>query len=422
MKKTTSLFILLSFLFIQYSQAECVLVPLTLKQRLDASTLVVEGIVDTKSSYWNGDQSMIYTSSTILISKIYKGSELVNGKSVNMITLGGNVGLKAIKVEPELETTKGEIGIFMLVNKDGKWVSESGPQGMIRIDKHTGEASDVFNTYPAFSISNTIQSLVEKEPVSIDEWLTKIKVISKRAAPTITSISPQTITAGTSSVLTIKGTNFQAVRDTNSVQFKDADVGGSSFTPALKRDYISWSDTMIRLIVRSKAGTGKIRVVAGSNGVVNSTDTLKVTFSHLNVVSGDTIGYETQEIGMNLSNGITWKMNKRFFDSVGARGAFTRSLERWRCGTFINWDTLGRVNHSAIKPDGVNICAWDTNGNMPSGVLAQCFSYWSGCFTPALKWYVNELDIRFILKPTTGTNWNYTTGNASGTQFHFESL
>jgi PKD repeat protein len=154
----------------------------------------------------------------------------------------------------------------------------------------------------------------------------------------------------------------------------------------------------------------------------NSNDTLKITYAHLNVVSGDTIGYETQQIGMNVSNGITWKMNKRFFDSSGAKAAFARSLERWRCGTFINWDTLGQVNHSSIKSDGVNMCAWDTSSSMPSGVLAQCFSYWSGCFTPGLKWFVNELDIRFRVKPTTTTNWNYTTGNATAAQFHFESV
>ncbi len=420
MKKFIGLFGLLAFFSI--AKSECVLVPLSLQDRVNASSLIVEAVIGSKTSYWNTEKTMIYTSTTLHVSKVYKGSSLISGGTLNVITLGGTIGNKAIKVEPEMETSTGEIGIFMLVNKAGNWVSESGPQGIIRIDKHTAVANDVFNTYPAFSIANTIKALTAIEPVLIDEWLTKIKIVTKRATPTISSISPKTITAGTSSVLTVKGTNFLSSIDTNSIQFRNADDGGASFIKALKRDYISWSDTMIRLIVRTKAGTGRIRVVIGGNGVATSTDTLQVSFAHLNVVSGDSIGYETQEIGMNSSNGLTWKMNKSFFDSTGARGAFTRSLERWRCGTFINWDTLGRVPHSAIKPDGVNMCAWDTSGAMPSGVLAQCFSYWSGCFTPGLKWYVNELDIRFRIKPTGSTNWNYTTGNATSTQFHFESV
>ncbi len=423
MKKTLTLFILLSFFSLKNLHSECVLVPLSLQDRVSASTLIVEAMVSSKVSYWNTGQTMIYTSTTLTVSKVYKGAELLQDKSVNIVTLGGMVGMKAIKVEPELETAAGEIGIFMLINKNGEWVAESGPQGFIRIDKHTAEAHDVFYSYPAFSIGNSIKSLTGIEPVPVNELLTKIILSNKRAAPTITSISPTSMTSGTSSVLTIKGSNFETTIDTNSVQFRDADNGGLLFTKALKRDYISWSDTMIKLIVRTKAGTGKIRVVVGGNGVATSTDTLKITFAHLNVVSGDTIGFETQQIGMNLSNGITWKMNKRFFDSSGARGAFCRSLERWRCGTFINWDTLGRVNFSTVKPDGVNLCAWDDSAStMPTGVLAQCFSYWSGCFTPGLKWYVNELDILFRVKPTGSTNWNYTTGNATGSQFHFESV
>lgn len=398
------------------------MVPLSLSERVSASSLIVEARVGTKTSFWNSERSMIYTSNELLISRVYKGAAFISGASIQVISTGGTIGDKSIRVDPELELETGEIGVFMLVNKDGNWVSESGPQGFIRIDKHDATASDVFHTYPAFSIQKTLTGLTGLQVTDINALLTKVMLNTKRATPVITSISPKTITAGTSSVLTIKGSSFNAAIDTSSVQFRNGDDGGLSFIKALKRDYISWSDTMIRLIVRTKAGTGKLRLVIAGNGTTTSADTLKISYAHLNVVSGDSIGYETQQIGMNLNNGITWKLNKRFYDSSGARSAFIRSLERWRCGTYINWDTLGRLNHSAIKADGVNMCAWDSNSNMPSGVLAQCFSYWSGCFTPGLKWYVNELDIRFRIKPTGATNWNYTTGNASSNQFHFESV
>lgn len=401
---------------------ECVLVPLTLNDRLQASSLVLEGLVISKNSYWNSDKTMILTNNVVQISRIYKGSSLIQSNTISITTLGGQVGLQAIKADPELELETGEIGIFMLVSKDGNWVSESGPQGVIRIDKYTAIASDVFNTWPAFSIQNAITNSLQSGITDINPALTKVVLSSKRAAPTISSISPKSLSAGTSTVLTIKGSNFMSTRDTNNVQFKNGDDGGASYINALKNDYISWSDTMIKVMVRTKAGTGKIRVVAGSNGNVVSNDTLTINFAHLNVVSADTIGYETQEIGMNSNKGITWKISNRFYDSTAARGAFIRSLERWRCGTNINWDTLGTVKFNNIASDGVNLCAWDTSSAMPNGVLAQCFSFWSGCYTPGLKWFVNELDIRFRVKPTNTTNWNYTTGNASNSQFHFESV
>lgn len=402
--------------------AQCALAPLSLEYRVNAATVIVEAQVSAKTSYWNSEKTMIYTANSIRISTVLKGSGLLSDDELNIITLGGLVGDKAVRVDPELELEVGEIGIFMLVQKDGNWVSESGPQGCIRIDKYTAEASDVFNTYPSYSIQSKIKAITGLAIVDVQSALTKIIIQSKRTAPIITSIAPTSITAGTTSILTIKGANFNSTRDTGSVQFRNGDDGGKTFVKALKRDYISWSDTMIRLIVRTQAGTGKIRVVAAATGNGLSGDTLKISFSHLNVVSADTLGYETQQIGMNSNNGITWKMNKRFYDSSGAKAAFIRSLERWRCGTYINWDTLGTVNYSAIKSDGVNMCAWDTSNAMGSGVLAQCFSFWSGCFNPGLKWFVNELDIRFRIKPTDATNWNYTSGNATSTQFHFESV
>lgn len=417
-------FLIFSLIFFNLNnlKSECVLVPLSLENRVNPSTLIVEAKVNSQISYWNADHSMIFTSHELLLSSVFKGSELLNANKINIITLGGQVGDKAVKVEPELELELGDIGVFLLVQKDGEWVSESGPQGFIKIDKYTAVASDIFHTYAAFSIQNKIKSLTGLPNIDINSIITKVTINNKRATPSISSISPKTISAGTSSVLTIKGLNFKPSIDTSSVQFKNADDGGASYIKALKRDFISWSDTMIKLIVRTKAGTGKIRLVIAGNGITTSIDTLKVSYAHLNVVSGDSIGYETQQIGMNSSNGITWKMNRRFYDSAGARGAFIRSLERWRCGTYINWDTLGRVSHSAIKSDGVNMCAWDTLNNMPNGVLAQCFSYWSGCFNPGLKWFVNELDIRFRIRPTNTSNWNYSTSQATSNQFHFESV
>ncbi len=406
--------------------AQCVQVPISLNERLQNASLVVEGKVISINSFWNADNSMIYTANRFQISKIYKGSEKINVYTIDIITMGGKVGDKAITVHPELTLDVNQIGIAMLVKKDENWVAESGEQGFISIDKIDGTASDVFNKYPINTISNKISSILATNPVVINAALTKLNISHKRAAANITSFSPTTLTAGTNDTLTIKGNNFKASRDTSSVWFKNADNGGTSYVKAMQLDYISWSDTMIKVLVRSRAGTGFVRVLIGGNGTATSTDTLHITFNHLNVESGykrDSLGYETRQVDLNGNGGITWKLSTRFADSTAAKGAFIRSLERWRCGTYINWDTLGEVKYNAIKSDKVNICAWDTSGAMPSGVLAQCFSYWAACWSGGgWKWYVKELDIRFRVKPTNTTNWNYTTGNATNKQFHFESV
>ncbi|MES2618360.1 MAG: PKD domain-containing protein [Bacteroidota bacterium] len=424
MRRNLFTVLLSTILFSLSVKAECVLVPLSLAERVNASTLIVEARVSNRQSYFNST-GMIQTANTLAVSKVYKGYNLLPSNSFNIITLGGTVGQQSLKVDPELELEIGEIGIFLLIQKDGEWVSESGPQGFVKIDKTDGTASDVFNQYPAFSIYSTIETLTQTKAIEINGE-TKLLISKKRATATITSISPKTLSAGTTTTLTIKGTNFQSVQDTSTVLFKNSDDGGASYIKAMRKDYISWSDTMIKVIVRSRAGTGKIRVNAGVNGVATSTDTLKISYSHLNVETGykrDSIAYETQEIGMNAAKGITWTMSAQFYDSVNAKGAFIRSLERWRCGTYINWDTLGKVKYSSIKSDGKNICSWDTSNAMPNGVLAQCFSWWSGCnVTGGQNWFVIDLDIRFRIKPTNTTNWNYSINSASGSQFHFESV
>lgn len=416
-------FLLLAIFCYANAQSQCVMAPLSLEERVNASSLIVEAQVGTKTSYKNTEGNMILTANALHISKVFKGAQLLNSNTLNVITLGGQVGLEILKVDPELELESGAIGIFLLTQKEGQWVAEGGPQGFINIDKQTAIANDVFNTWPANTIQNQIVLLTGTPVVDINANLTKININRKRAAPIISSFSPTTITAGTTSLLTIKGSNFESVRDSNSVQFKNADNGGIGFIKALQYDYISWSDTMIELLVRTKAGTGPIRIVSGNNGSVVSSDTLKVSFAHLNAVLGDSVGYETRHVGLNGNNGLTWTMNTDFFDSTDAKAAFVRSLERWRCGTFINWDTLGILNFSSIKRDNISMCAWDTNNNMPSGVLAQCFSWWSGCFISGkVNYYVAELDIRFIKKPTSTTKWNYSLGTAGSKEYHFESV
>jgi PKD repeat protein len=415
--------LLLAIICFSNAQAQCVLVPLSLEERVNASSLIVEAQVGSKSSYMNPEGNMIFTANTLNISKVYKGAHLLSSNSLVVITLGGQVGLEILKVDPELELETGAIGIFLLIQNDGQWVAHSGPQGFINIDKQTAIANDVFNTWPANTVQNQIVQLTGNPVVDINANLTKIIINRKRISPVITSFSPSTITAGTTSLLTIKGSNFETLKDTNSVQFKNADDGGKSYIKALKYDYISWSDTMIELIVRTTAGTGPIRIVTSNNGDVVSNDTLTVSYAHLNAVLGDSIGYETRHISLNNNNGLTWKMNRDFYDSTNAKGAFIRSLERWRCGTYFNWDTSGVLNFSAIKRDNVSMCAWDTNNNMSAGVLAQCFSWWSGCIVSGkVNYFVSELDIRFIKKPTSKTTWNYSTGSATINQFHFESV
>ncbi|MBC7426568.1 MAG: T9SS type A sorting domain-containing protein [Bacteroidia bacterium] len=405
------------------AMSQCAMVPQTLNEMVSSSEIIVEGTVSGKSCYWNISHTMIFTKTIISVSKIYKGNNLISANTVSITTEGGDVGYDRITAEPAFESENGEKGIFLITKgQENEWVSFGGPQGFIKFDMTSGVAANVFIKYKSIADAGlAIKTLTGVQPV-VTGKLGVIGGSGKRAVISISSISPKTLSAGNNMSLTIKGTGFGATRDTSKVEFSNGDDGGATYVKALKRDYISWNDTQIVVIVRSKAGTGKPRVINAVNGTAISPDTLKVTYSHINIVISDSVAYESQEVGLN-GQGITWTFNKKFNDSTEARNAFVRSIERWRCGTYINWDTAGRTSKNLVTQDGVNLVLWDSAGLMPNGVLAQCFTYWSGCFPGGvLKYYVSELDIRFRLKPTNTTTWHYKLSNAPGTKYDFETV
>jgi hypothetical protein len=89
MKKIFLLFSII-VLHLDLLKSECVLVPLSLETRVSPSTLIVEAKVNAQISYWNADHSMIFTSHELLLSSVFRGSELLKANKINIITLGGS--------------------------------------------------------------------------------------------------------------------------------------------------------------------------------------------------------------------------------------------------------------------------------------------------------------------------------------------
>ena len=90
-------------------------VPDDIINRANRATYIFEGTVIRSDSYWDHDRKEIYTSSTILISKIAKGN--LNCGTIEIITVGGRVGDTEIKISHNLTLSKGMMG--------GKWLTFS---------------------------------------------------------------------------------------------------------------------------------------------------------------------------------------------------------------------------------------------------------------------------------------------------------
>lgn len=427
------LFFTLSIPFPCLIKAQCMLHEIGLSQRINVSSFVVEGKVIEKRSFWDDNQHNIFTANKIEVYKLFKGQ--LSTEYIEILTLGGVVGLQMQKDYPSLQLEIGEIGIFLLKenqvhieqNRNAElpvYQPTTGPQGFIRYNLNEGSARDPFNIYE--NISEDLFDLIKDitgqkinnvKQFTLDKYLNQSTV---NRVMSITSFSPSTVTAGTDVVLTISGSGFGSTQGSGVVEFSNADNGGSTINvEAIQDEYCSWSDTEIKVHVPADACTGNFEVIPDGGGTLTSASALTVNYSQLNVSwpsSNATNTYQTQHINDDGNGGYNWQQNTAFANGDAA-APFLRALETWCNATGIYWVLGPNTASSTVANDGINIVTFDITTTLPSGVLGRCTSRWSGCGTgntkdcetgsgtPAFQWYVSELDISF----NDDFTWHYST-------------
>ncbi|HEY5687065.1 MAG TPA: hypothetical protein VIS27_02035, partial [Yeosuana sp.] len=149
--------IILFFISFNGLYAQVMLREISLKEQIDNATLVVEGEVISKQSFWNNN--LIYTANTVKVYKVFKGAPV---STIEVITLGGTVELTALVVSTGLKLYKGNVGVFMLqksdVNKavtNKTLVNQFQPfgaiQGFYKYDVFSDVAVNPFNKKPGIS-------------------------------------------------------------------------------------------------------------------------------------------------------------------------------------------------------------------------------------------------------------------------------
>lgn len=414
----------LFFAAMSHTSAQCLMYPVLLSQRIPQSDLVVEGKVIDQVCFWNAEHNKIYTSNLVDVYKTFKNT---GTPYIEVITEGGTMGDKKQELHPALSLQVGDVGVFTLVSNGqpaqfGKPVFDAyaSAQGFIRYNLADNTATESFHSYNNIStdLYPAIQQLTGANYVQVKAVNPLQHSITAgnttQAVAAITSFTPTTISAGTGSVLTINGTAFGTTATASQIGFRNADDGGATFISPLASEIISWTNTQIQVRVPDGAGTGVIRV----NGS-NSTGVLTIPYAHINITSGGN-AFMTKHISQG-NGGYIWTYNTSFIANTAAKAAFERSLNSWRCNTYVNWSLAsGSSNIAVAANDNVNIVTFDAT--LPAGVLGRCTNYFQGCGSGSgMNWYVSELDIVFDPTPGTGT-WQYGPSNPSGSQYDFESV
>lgn len=420
------------------------LYPITTDQKVSHSSLIIEGKVIEKKSFWNKNKTMIYTSNLVEVYKVFKGTTQKN--TIEIITTGGAVGDYYIHASHLLELEKEDVGVFFCKTTNrlqslssAKHVFEvySSSQGFLKYDLFSKSATAPFShfddiertLYKEINSRTGVQPVIKNRYFTVEGARQRLQGNNSTLAPDIASFSPATVHAGAlldpnNNELTINGSGFgSAPGGSAAVLFSHADFSaGTQFTvvPYNSKLIVSWRDDQIKVKVPTQAGTGVFRVRDNGGNVVNSPTALQVRFSILTADFGGTYGIKQFNLGnMNNNGGYSIKYSISTANSgtninaSPAKATFQRALNTWKETVGVNFVEAGTSTMQEVNPDdGENLVMYDNGGTglesgpLADGVLATCFSGITICTSNPVANQARKTGFDIVIR-----NTNYSSGN-----------
>jgi Calx-beta domain/IPT/TIG domain len=424
---------------------QCMQVPISLDERLQQSSQIVEAVIVNKIAKWDNLHRNIYTVYTIAPTLSFKGNTT---NEVNVIVIGGKVGDKRLTTTDSYEMEIGDKGLFSLTPSNKpittdkvKYDMYAGMQGYINYDPATGEASGTFDNYSnqaaLYNIieqkSGTTKTTINRNQMWKGSNVASVNQTGRTMG--ITTFSPSSLNAGNGEVLTITGSGFGTSRGSSNVEFLNANNGGSGYTTSASNDYVSWTDTEIKVKVPSYAGTGVFRlaiVVSGVTSYTSSGTSLTINYSLQNTTSFNTSFFAklSNVFGQGgyyfrYSDNITLSTGSQFSNATNFKTYFENSVESWNCNSGVAL-TVGTntTTNTSYGSDGICTVAWDYDDVQSVGTLGACYVWTADCSSSSsnLKGSVSEIDFVMNEDLPTGYSWYFGTGTPSATQYDFQSV
>ncbi|MBG8553140.1 matrixin family metalloprotease [Hymenobacter guriensis] len=421
------------------SEAHCLLIPLDPAVRAAQASLIVEGEVLDAHGFWDARHRRIYTAHRLRIYKVWKGAV---GATITVLTEGGTVGLNQQILTNTLRLTPGEQGVFFLAasslpgtGASGSWMAYGSEQGVIRYSLAEGTATETFRQYGRISPDFYAQVQAQagngrarelQANLVLNTSLSRTVRQARQGQAVVATLSPLSITAGTGAVLTISGSGFGGTRGSGYVAFKNADDGGKTEVKPQDSDYVSWTDTQIRVKVpsfsleKNTAGSGPVKVVSNTQEEALSAETLTVVYAVSTVQASTNEIVRPNHINDNDRGGYTFQPVANFTSRAGAADAFRRALTTWRCQTGVNWELGTQRTGKVADEDDANSLGFDNENQLPARVLGRTTSYYEGCRRPngSVVFTVKEIDMVF----DDAQSWQFGPAAPTGNQFDFESV
>ncbi|WP_191906437.1 T9SS type A sorting domain-containing protein [Hymenobacter baengnokdamensis] len=424
----------------QSAPLPCLLLPLPAAERMQAARLVVEAEVLDAQGEWDAAHQHILTRQRLRVFRVLKGA-LPDTLALPLLVEGGQVGLARQELTNTLHPLPvGQQGIFFLVRAPWQGVAPgyaafASSQGVITYDLTAGTATEPARTYASWAEARQqTQQLSGQAPQELQANRRLLAALPRVTTPVaqrvqaavITSFSPAQTTAGTGAVLTIEGSGFGSSQGSGGVDFRNADDGGATTTRALARDYLSWSDTRIRVRVPSlasnghPAGSGPVSITTADGTTAQTATALTIVYALSNIddVTGAFVD-RPNHVATNATGGITFHFGPNFRSNAAAVAAWQRALAQWRCTSGINWEFGADATTNTIAADTNNVVAFD-DGSLPARVLGRTTSYYQGCYNPQgeVVFYVSEIDQQF----SSSLPFAFGPARPGAGQYDFESV
>ena len=407
----------------------CLAVKIPLSDRIASASAVVYGNVVSQKAVWDDAQRSIYTINRVLVSDVWKQTDLV-GDTITVITEGGDMGTMGRTVIGTLKLDVGDEGFLLLeaTRANDTRFTRSGVTSFFRpyaevqalfAQTEDGAVRDCWGV-----IANTTARVEQR---FLSNYPHETRVEFQRATPNrnhgkaaevlqgAITFSPERVIGGMGDPLTIRGAGFGAQRGSSYVTFTTDGTNYHSAEAAQGFAYRSWSDTEIVIEV-PPSYSGKVRVVVGTT-VHESADNVRVT-SNLAARSLSPLVYNNL-ITTNTNGGYTWAMDKVLFDNADARACVESVMRQFRCKTGMNFDVAQTPATAGYAlNDGINAIVFDAPGyELGAGAVAYCDWIWYSCILGTETFYwVRDTDCRLSRK----FNWYY--GNGKNPEFGMAKL
>ena len=422
--------------------------PSDLEDRMEEATIAAVGRVVSSAPFYN-QFGEIYTKHVLDVDRVVA----VNGLSglpseIEFFTMGGTINEEQLIVYPSLRGINNADGLFLFTEYTGDRVESDTRiyrptavhESYMTFDEETGNFTDG---------GEIVGKLRDVERIIEGVFGTGFTAISNRdfsprplgagrMMPSVSSISPLSVSAGVGEIVTINGSGFG--NTAGSILFDSPDDGpGNQFTETATSDIVSWTDTRIRVRVTSEAGSGRVivRTASGQDGVSSQQIDVDFAITNLNLTSGDIVTPRLIDDGANGDGGYSFRVSnssanngRSLADDGPALAALNRAITTWQTDGDYNIRLEGTTTIQTPGRDDVNIISYGSNAfdfdvELGSGTVGIAYSYYNACGSSEFE--VTGLDILFRRPGNPNgfggsVNYNFGPGVGGGTDFESVAL